>query len=70
MKPSMLYEALLALIGERVPVHLWGPCGVGKSQIVYQVAEETQREFRDVRAGQLDPVDLRGFLYVLVTGRS
>ena len=65
MKPSMLYEALLALIGERVPLHLWGPCGVGKSQIVYQVAEETQREFRDVRAGQLDPVDLRGLPYLV-----
>jgi MoxR-like ATPase len=60
MKPSMLYDALLALIGERVPLHIWGPCGVGKSQIVFQVADDTQREFRDVRAGQLDPVDLRG----------
>jgi MoxR-like ATPase len=60
MKPSMLYEALLALIGERVPLHIWGPCGVGKSQIVFQVADDTQCEFRDVRAGQLDPVDLRG----------
>jgi MoxR-like ATPase len=60
MKPSMLYEALLALVGERVPLHIWGPCGVGKSQIVFQVANDTQREFRDVRAGQLDPVDLRG----------
>jgi hypothetical protein len=56
----MLYEALLALIGERVPLHIWGPCGVGKSQIVFQVADDTQRDFRDVRAGQLDPVDLRG----------
>jgi MoxR-like ATPase len=60
MKPSKLYEALHALIGERVPLHIWGPCGVGKSQIVFQVANDTQREFRDIRAGQLDPVDLRG----------
>jgi len=34
MKPSKLYEALHALIGERVPLHIWGACGVGKSQIV------------------------------------
>ncbi len=32
MKPSKLYEALHALIGERVPLHIWGPCGVGKSR--------------------------------------
>jgi hypothetical protein len=60
MKPSKLYEALHALIGERVPLHIWGACGVGKSQIVNQVADDLGYEFLDVRAVQLDPVDLRG----------
>jgi MoxR-like ATPase len=45
MKPSMLFEALLALIGERVPLHIWGACGVGKSQIVAQVAEHLEGDF-------------------------
>ena len=60
MKPSKLYEALHALIGERVPLHIWGACGVGKSQIVSQVASDLDYGFLDVRAVQLDPVDLRG----------
>lgn len=60
MKPSMLYEALLALIGECVPLHVWGACGVGKSQIVAQVADDLGYAFLDVRAVQLDPIDLRG----------
>ena len=60
MKPSKLYEALHALIGERVPLHIWGACGVGKSQIVAQVARDLNISFLDVRAVQLDPVDLRG----------
>jgi MoxR-like ATPase len=60
MKPSKLYEALHALIGERVPLHIWGACGVGKSQIVSQVANDLGYDFLDVRAVQLDPVDLRG----------
>ncbi|MGA8740603.1 MAG: AAA family ATPase [Candidatus Sulfotelmatobacter sp.] len=60
MKPSKLYEALRALIGERVPLHIWGPCGTGKSQIVGQVAHDLEYDFLDVRAVQLDPVDLRG----------
>ena len=60
MKPSELYEALHALIGERVPLHIWGACGVGKSQIVGQVAADSDYDFLDVRAVQLDPVDLRG----------
>jgi len=33
MKPSKLYEALHALIGESVPLHIWGACGVGKGRI-------------------------------------
>lgn len=60
MKPSKLYEALHALIGERVPLHIWGACGVGKSQIIAQVASDLDYDFLDVRAVQLDPVDLRG----------
>jgi MoxR-like ATPase len=60
MKPSKLYEALHALIGERVPLHIWGACGVGKSQIVAQVASDLDYDFLDIRAVQLDPVDLRG----------
>ena len=59
MKPSNLYEALHALIGERVPLHIWGACGVGKSQIVAQVADDLDFDFLDVRAVQLDPVDPR-----------
>ena len=60
MKPSKLYAALHALIGERVPLHIWGPCGTGKSQIVGHVASDLGYEFLAVRAVQLDPVDLRG----------
>jgi hypothetical protein len=60
MKPSELYEALHALISERLPLHIWGACGVGKSQIVAQVAIDRKCEFLDIRAVQLDPVDLRG----------
>jgi MoxR-like ATPase len=59
MKPSKLYEALHALIGERVPLHIWGPCGAGKSQIVGQVASDLDYAFLDIRAVQLDPIDLR-----------
>jgi hypothetical protein len=45
MKSSKLYEALHALIGERVPLHIWGACGVGKSQIVHQVADDLDYTF-------------------------
>ena len=45
------------------PVMLWGPPGIGKSDIVRQVAEETGREVVDIRLTLYDPTDLKGFPY-------
>jgi MoxR-like ATPase len=60
MKSSALFEALHALIGQRVPLHIWGACGVGKSQIVAQVASDLNWQFLDVCAVQLDAVKSLG----------
>jgi hypothetical protein len=43
---------------------IWGSPGVGKSQIVAEVARDLEYEFLDVRASQLDPVDCRGILFL------
>ncbi len=42
------------------PVMLWGPPGVGKSQMVAQVAQKNGVEVIDVRLSQMEPSDLRG----------
>ena len=42
------------------PVMLWGPPGIGKSDIVKAVARELKIGLQDIRLAQLDPVDLRG----------
>jgi MoxR-like ATPase len=39
---------------------LWGPPGVGKSQLVAQVAENHDAAIVDVRLSQMEPSDLRG----------
>ena len=41
-------------------VFIWGPPGVGKSNVVRQVAEEEQIGFVDLRLALMDPTDLRG----------
>ncbi len=46
--------------GRHTPVMLWGPPGVGKSQIVAQVAEAHGVPVVDIRLSQLEPSDLRG----------
>lgn len=42
------------------PVMLWGPPGVGKSQIVAQIAQKHQSPIIDIRLSQMEPSDLRG----------
>ncbi|MBF0470292.1 MAG: AAA family ATPase [Gammaproteobacteria bacterium] len=46
--------------GFHTPVMLWGPPGVGKSQIVLQVGIKHQVEVVDIRLSQMEPSDLRG----------
>lgn len=60
MKPSVVKEALKQCIAAGRPPHIWGPPGIGKSEVVRQVADELKLGLIDVRAVLLDPVDLRG----------
>jgi hypothetical protein len=46
--------------GHHTPVMLWGPPGVGKSQMVAQVAAKHQVPVIDIRLSQMEPSDLRG----------
>ncbi|MDH5473287.1 MAG: MoxR family ATPase [Gammaproteobacteria bacterium] len=46
--------------GHHTPVMLWGPPGVGKSQMVAQVAEKHNVPVIDIRLSQMEPSDLRG----------
>ena len=42
------------------PIMLWGPPGVGKSQIVAEIANKHQVPLIDIRLSQIEPSDLRG----------
>ena len=46
--------------GHHTPVMLWGPPGVGKSQMVAQVAARHNAPLIDIRLSQMEPSDLRG----------
>lgn len=70
MKPSKVKESLTHLAQRKRPVFLWGPPGIGKSDIVRSVAADMKIELRDVRLSMLDPVDLRGFPTISGTGKA
>ncbi len=46
--------------GHHTPAMLWGPPGVGKSQMVAQVAQKHNVPVIDIRLSQMEPSDLRG----------
>jgi len=46
--------------GHHTPVMLWGPPGVGKSQMVAQIARRHSVPVIDIRLSQMEPSDLRG----------
>jgi MoxR-like ATPase len=64
MRPKEIAQTLDRLIPLQQPTFMWGPPGVGKSQLVRQAAERLGLGFIDIRAVLLDPVDLRGLPYV------
>ncbi len=65
MRPAQLIPILRreyqsAASGHHTPVMLWGPPGVGKSDMVAQVAAEGNGAVVDIRLSQMEPSDLRG----------
>ena len=60
LRPSELAKVLALLVEARQPTMVWGPPGAAKSMIARQVAAAASRQYVDVRALLLDPVDLRG----------
>ncbi|MEW8100276.1 MAG: AAA family ATPase [Candidatus Thiodiazotropha endolucinida] len=53
-------EFISTRTGHHTPVMLWGPPGVGKSDMVREVAMNHQAPVIDIRLSQMEPSDLRG----------
>jgi len=65
MRPAQILKVLdkeyqSAIDGHHTPVMLWGPPGIGKSQMVAQVAQQHNIPVIDIRLSQMEPSDLRG----------
>ena len=65
VKPDTLVTCLVTLARALRPGWVWGSPGIGKSDIVRQVAAQLNAFIIDIRASQWDAVDTRGVPYVL-----
>lgn len=62
MRPKDVTAFLKSIIhySDAPAVFIWGPPGVGKSDVARQVTEEEEIGFVDLRLALMDPTDLRG----------
>lgn len=60
MNINQAKDAVNTFIDMGLPVFIWGPPGIGKSQMVQQIAKERGIACLDTRAQLLEPIDLRG----------
>jgi hypothetical protein len=53
-------KSLLKAFKVKRPLFLWGPPGIGKSELVEGIASEMNGLMIDMRLGQMEPTDIRG----------
>lgn len=56
-------SAILSAFKSKRPVFLWGPPGIGKSEVVSDITEELGGYMVDLRMAQMEPTDIRGIPY-------
>jgi len=56
-------RAILKACKKKRPLFLWGPPGIGKSDVVAQIAKELGGLMIDLRMAQMEPTDVRGIPY-------
>ncbi len=53
-------KAIKKCFNKKRPMFLWGPPGIGKSEVVADITAELGGFMIDLRLGQMDPTDIRG----------
>lgn len=56
-------KAVLKAFQAKRPVFLWGPPGIGKSEVVQEISDELGGFVIDLRMAQMEPTDIRGIPY-------
>ena len=60
---SQARKSILQAFKKQRPLFLWGPPGIGKSELVQDIADELGGIMIDLRLGQMEPTDIRGIPY-------
>ena len=63
VSPNEAKLAIRKCLKKQRPVFMWGPPGIGKSDIIKQLGDEQDREVIDVRLSLWEPTDIKGIPY-------
>lgn len=63
VSPNRAKSSIQHAMQKRRPVFLWGPPGIGKSDIVHQIGELIDAHVIDVRLSLWEPTDIKGIPY-------
>ena len=68
--PNEAKSALTHCIKLQRPIMMWGAPGIGKSDIVKQIADSQKREVIDIRLPLWEPTDIKGIPYIKQKSRT
>ena len=63
VSPNKAKVSIKHAISKKRPIFLWGPPGIGKSDIVHQIADSIDAHVIDVRLSLWEPTDIKGIQY-------
>lgn len=70
LTPNSIKKSLRHALTRQRPVFVWGPPGVGKSDIIHQIGEEFNAHVVDVRLSLWEPTDIKGIPYYDATNQT
>jgi len=63
VSPNGAKNAIRKAFKKKRPLFLWGPPGIGKSDIIHQLGEEMDAHVIDIRLSLWEPTDIKGIPY-------
>lgn len=63
VSPNAAKVSIKHAIAKKRPIFLWGPPGIGKSDIVHQIGDHLNAKVIDVRLSLWEPTDIKGIPY-------
>ena len=68
--PNGAKKSILRAFNKKRPIFLWGPPGIGKSDIVHQIGHSMSAYTIDVRLSLWEPTDIKGIPYYAANDNS